>query len=595
MKPAVPRGIATTLGGAPPHRRPLEHLFREDQGGDSMKGRWRILLAALGGLTLLGFARPLRAQNTVTRLWEDTRTHQVFTEPGRHRVPFNFTGGVDANAIEQKVEERTHDQMRAAVAETAAQERYDNSQVNKQITDMQPAWKNYISSFQNKFRIGTLVYLDYAMYTHPGFGPQFSENFNPPGPGNEYFNSFDVSRVYLNTYFTPTDDVLFRFTPEIYRANGNNGSPATNNTKIGKITGVGSNLDGDLNVRLKYSYIQYHGLLDSIAPLKGGNVTFGAQPNPFIPWEEDLYQYRFVNLVPWNYISLSSSQIGLQWSGPIKDEEGALTYLDYGFGVYDNGSFRTPEQTDTKQVMAKGSIYPFGASWRFQGLGVTGFYNYGFGDVAPDTVTTASALKQNKANFQRVAGLLHYSTEEWSVAGEYDWGRNAFTLGNLFSGSGPNDAFGTATGTALAAPKNPTFAGNTCSTATPCYGIFGTYGPQVAAYRAFLHNGRPNLEGFDFFGHFHVPGTKLTAFGMFQWFLPNTHVSMDPLDFRRYVVGVSYQINEFVRLAVDDQNLSFYHGQFGLPISKLSQSNYVGGSTFNGRKLPKTPSLVIPK
>ncbi len=56
-----------------------------------MKGRWRILLAALGGLTLLGFARPLRAQNTVTRLWEDTRTHQVFTEPGRHRVPFNFT------------------------------------------------------------------------------------------------------------------------------------------------------------------------------------------------------------------------------------------------------------------------------------------------------------------------------------------------------------------------------------------------------------------------------------------------------------------------------------------------------------------------
>ncbi len=163
-----------------------------------MKGRWRILLAALGGLTLLGFARPLRAQNTVTRLWEDTRTHQVFTEPGRHRVPFNFTGGVDANAIEQKVEERTHDQMRAAVAETAAQERYDNSQVNKQITDMQPAWKSFSGNFLNKFKIGTLVYLDYGMYTHPGFGPQFSENYNPPGPGNENFNAFDVSRVYLN-------------------------------------------------------------------------------------------------------------------------------------------------------------------------------------------------------------------------------------------------------------------------------------------------------------------------------------------------------------------------------------------------------------
>jgi hypothetical protein len=46
---------------------------------------------------------------------------------------------------------------------------------------------------------------------------------------------------------------------------------------------------------------------------KGGNTTFGATPNPFIPWEEDLYQFRYVNLVPWNYISLSSSQIGLQF------------------------------------------------------------------------------------------------------------------------------------------------------------------------------------------------------------------------------------------------------------------------------------------
>src|SRR6266478_4943656 len=340
-----------------------------------MKGRWRILLAALGGLTLLGFARPLRAQNTVTRLWEDTRTHQVFTEPGRHRVPFNFTGGVDANAIEQKVEERTHDQMRAAVAETAAQERYDNSQVNKQITDMQPAWKNYISSFQNKFRIGTLVYLDYAMYTHPGFGPQFSENFNPPGPGNEYFNSFDVSRVYLNTYFTPTDDVLFRFTPEIYRANGNNGSPATNNTKIGRITGVGSNLDGDLNVRLKYGYIQYHGLLDSIAPLKGGNVTFGA---------------------------------------------------------HDNGSFRSQEQTNTKQVMARGTIYPFGAHWRYDGLGMTGFFNYGYGNTAPDSINLPTPLKASNAHFERIAALLHYSAETWNLAGEFDYGQNAFNLGNLF-------------------------------------------------------------------------------------------------------------------------------------------------------------------
>src|SRR5216684_709231 len=553
-----------------------------------MKGRWRILLAALGGLTLLGFARPLRAQNTVTRLWEDTRTHQVFTEPGRHRVPFNFTGGVDANAIEQKVEEKTHDQMRAAVAENAAQERYDNSQVNKQITDMQPAWKSFSGNFLNKFKIGTLVYLDYGMYTHPGFGPQFSENFNPPGPGNENFNAFDVSRVYLNLYFTPTDDLLFRFTPELYRANGNNGSPATNNTKSGRITGVGSNLDGEMNVRMKYAYIQYHGLVDSIARLKGGNITFGAQGNPFIPWEEDLYQFRYVNLVPWNYISLSSSQIGLQMDGPVKLGGGETTYAEYGFGVYDNGSFRTPEQSNTKQVMGRGTIYPFGANWRFQGLGLTGFMNYGWGDTTPDNQGTVTGLKGTRAQFERIAAVLHYAAEQWNIAGEFDYGKNAFSLGNLFSGSGPLDAFGTATGTAK---TTTTLFGNTCgkftSNTKPCYNVFDTFGPQTAVYQAILNNGRERNVGFDFFGHFHIPGTKLTGFGMFQWFLPNDNVQKDPLDFQRFVAGLSYQYNEYLRFALDSQNLLFYHKQFGLTPAQAKLFNYSPGGTFNGQQLPK--------
>jgi hypothetical protein len=38
-------------------------------------------------------------------------------------------------------------------------------------------------------------------------------------------------------------------------------------------------------------------------------------------------------------------------------------------------------------------------------------------------------------------------------------------------------------------------------------------------------------------------------------------VDRDPLDFYRYMVGVEWQINEFIRLAVDTQNLNFYHSQ----------------------------------
>ena len=141
----------------------------------------------------------------------------------------------------------------------------------------------------------------------------------------------------------------------------------------------------------------------------------------------------------------------------------------------------------------------------------------------------------------------------------FDYGQNAFQLSNLYSGSGPLDAFGTATG---AAQTSKTYAGNTCSSATPCYTYPNSYGPQTALYQAYLNNGRAREIGVDFLGHYHIPGTKLTAFGMFQWFMPNDNVNENPLDFMRFVAGVSYQYNEYLRFALDSQNLLFYHDQF---------------------------------
>jgi len=553
-----------------------------------MKGRWKVVLAALGSLTLLANARPLRAQDASTMskqttLWVDEKTGQVFVRPGRGREPMSF--GADAQEIERQVEEKTRDRVRAAVAETQAQERADAAATQKQIDQIKPAWTSYVSNFQNKFRVGALAYLDYGLYTHTGFGPQFTENLNPPGPYNNTYNSFDINRVYLNTYFTPTDNLTFRFTPELYRANG-----TATADKTGANTGYGSNLDGNLNVRMKYAYVQYKGLLDDVPWLKGGNTTIGAQGNPFIPWEEDLYQFRYVNLVPWNYISLSSSQIGLQFDGPIKPTDSELTYADYGFGVYDNGSFHSQEQSDTKQVMMKGTIYPLGSAFKYQGLGLTGFWNYGWGNVAPD-IGSIPANTKGSAHFERVAAVLHYAAEEWNIAGELDYGQNAFSLSNLYSGSGPLDAFGTATGTAK---TSGTFAGNTCKTAsagTPCYTFVNNWGPQTAAYTAILNNGRAREVGWDTFGHYHIPGTKLTAFGMFQWFLPNDNVMKNPLDFQRFVLGLSYQYNEYLRFAFDSQNLLFYHSQFSMPVSYLSKFDYVPGSKLNSQYVPKTGSI----
>ena len=94
------------------------------------------------------------------------------------------------------------------------------------------------------------------------------------------------------------------------------------------------------------------------------------------------------------------------------------------------------------------------------------------------------------------------------------------------------------------------------------------------------------------FGHYLIPGTKLSAFGMYQWFLPNDNVNENPLDFQRFIAGLSYQWNEYVRIAVDSQNLLFYHSQFGIPVSYAQQFNYAPGGTFNGRQLPKTGGFI---
>jgi hypothetical protein len=235
------------------------------------------------------------------------------------------------------------------------------------------------------------------------------------------------------------------------------------------------------------------------------------------------------------------------------------------------------------------TAYPFGSSYRYQGLGLTGFWNYGWGNTTPDNEGLSTPLKGTRAQFERIAAILSYAAEQWNVTGEFDYGKNAFQLGNLFSGSGPQDAFSNPTGVGVS--KAGAF-GNTgakgCSTTTLCYNVYDTYGPQTAVYQALLNNGRTRQVGFDLLGRYHIPGTKLTAFGLFQWLMPNDNVrGADPLDFQRLIAGVSYQYNEYLRFALDSQNILFYHSQENMPIASAANYGYVPGSKFNGQLLPK--------
>jgi hypothetical protein len=574
-----------------------------------MKGKRKIAMVA-ACLALISAVPRLRAQDisTITKattLWVDERTGQVFIRPGRGRVPMTIGSPVDAAKIERQVEDSTNAKVQAAVTQAQEEQRLKDEQLAKKVDAMQPAWHDYLANWQDKFRIGTLFFGDYRFYSLTGFQPQELENVNNPGPGNNNFNSFDISRIYTNLFFFPTKDWLFRFTPELYKTNGcasGNANCANAYGNSGKGSNAySSNLDGNLSLRLKYAYIQYQTLWDRVPTLKGGTISAGALPNPFLPWEEDLYGYRFVNLVPWNYLGFSSGQLGLQMEGPVKLFGGEKNYLDYGFGVYNNANFHQFEQSDTKEAMVRGSIYPFGADWRFQGLGLTGFYDYGWGNTTPDNMDIPTTLKQTNAHYERIAALLHYSQPLWNLAGEFDYGQNAVSLGNMFSGSGPSDAFGIPSGPAISNNNThsqlltgaPLTGSLSCSSTTPCYNAFGSYGPQTAVYRAILQNGRARNMGLDFFGHFNIPYTKFSVFGMFQQFLPNDNIAKDPLDFQRFVVGVSYQFNEYLRFAIDSQNISYYHSQFGIPVGAAEKFGYTT-SAFNGRQVPSLKNYVIP-
>lgn len=394
-----------------------------------------------------------------------------------------------------------------------------------------------------KVRIGALFYFDWAEYYRSGFGPQFLTQINAPGPGNNGYNSFDVNRAYINLFYSPNDRFTFRVTPNIYREIAP--TAASSNSAVSAIS---SSSNGNLTYRLKYAYLDVNKIF--------GNATFtiGQQQNPLVSWEETLYGFRYVNLTPWNYLSLSSSQTGFALKGPV--EYGDKTYLDYQFGIFTQASFHALPQSEQPQFMARVSYYPFGSLGHDQGLGLTAFYDYAHSNVAPDVRGVPS---------YRLSTLLHYSTKNNAsgAAFEFQYGRNAFSPGNLFSGSGPDDSFGIG---------NPT-----------------PYAGFSALASAILGSDHTNQLGLIGFGHLQPGNSPFTLFGMVHYFQPNIKVNNDPIDFYRIIGGVSYKVNKSVRFALDSQNVIYYHRQYTFPHSEL-----VGLNSGTAAKYPNGIANAVP-
>jgi uncharacterized coiled-coil protein SlyX len=407
-----------------------------------------------------------------------------------------------------------------------------------------------------KIKIGATFFGDYSVYTNTGFGPQFITQTNPPGPGNVGFNSFDVTRTYINIFYTPNDAVTLRFTPNIFRQV----APSTGAQSDGKGAAFGSSANGNLSFRLKYAYVDLNSVFSEGSAFHGGKVTVGQTTNPLVDWQEALYGYRFVNLVPWNYLSLSSTYVGAKVHGPISFN--GKEYLDYDIGAFNTASFHSIEQSDKKQFMGRMTWYPFGTKKDRTGFGVTVFDDYGYNGKTPDTRSTA---------LYRFSALAHYQSPKggYQIAGELDLGRNAFGLGNLYSGVGPGDAFG----------LGPT--------------PYATWNSLAAAI---LSGDHTRQRGYDVFGHAQIWHSPFKLFGMYQFFQPNTNIKPNPLDFARTVVGISYKFNEHFELALDNQNLNYTKSQFLMPASQIQTfSTSLAAANPNGipNPVPQSTNAVF--
>jgi len=519
------------------------------------------------------------ADGQAITLYTDPGSGQVYTKRCKRCVKLGeYIPAGSTEEIERKVERRVTqqtqaqlDQERAAMqadeAAKQAQQQQWNAEMAKQVSEIQPFAREFGDRWFKKISIGTTVFAYYGFWSHTGFGPQFMDaNQQWPGPGNNTFNEFAINRTYIDLRFTPVDDLSMRITPDMYAmvntgtkctATSSSTKPVTTTTKCvassgdasGVNTGWAQTLDGNLGLRLKYAYLDYNTFFQKVAKIdamRDDKFTFGQQPNPLVDWEENLWGFRYTALTPWNYTSISSAQVGASMKGPIKVNE--TQYADYDFGVYDDASFHALEQSASKQVMGRVTINPFGAKSRYDSFGLTGFYDYGYSNKCTPDVNSIEGNNTTCGHFARAAALAHYTAATWGLIGEWDYGHNAFSSSNLFSGSGPSDAIGIASPAGLYG--QPSF--------TPWYkmvgGILNTQAVQM---------------GWDFMGHYDIPYTPFTAFGLFQQFLPNTRVEKNPLDFQRYDLGVQWLINKYLRVSLDSQAIMYYQHQFTFPAAHV--------------------------
>ena len=196
---------------------------------------------------------------------------------------------------------------------------------------------------------GVVSFLQYAAELHESDG----------------YNSFDVTRGYLNIHARLSDRVRVRFTPDV--------RPTTD-----------ASLDRNLALRLEYASLDVQ-VSDNVA------VMFGLHEMPWLTFEETTNRYRVLG-------PLFSERLGLL---PGATDLGAsIKYAgertEVHFGVYNGEGYGRAEIDKYKSIDGRASFRPFSEDSELGKVTISGFYQYGwYARDRPRNVAIAMGTYEN--------------------------------------------------------------------------------------------------------------------------------------------------------------------------------------------------------
>jgi hypothetical protein len=190
-------------------------------------------------------------------------------------------------------------------------------------------------------RVGGLLFLDYTQTQDPKVTDTDGNRVSQ--------SSFNVARAYVNVTGQANHVFAFRITPDIVRE-----------------TGTGSSINGSLDVRLKYGYLQVN--MDDWLP-RGTYARVGMIQTPWVDFEDSVYRYRFQGPTFTDREGFEpSSDFGVSFRTPFPNNYGEVVA-----GLYNGEGYSRADPNGQKALRIRGTVRPMPGPGPWRGLRLSAY------------------------------------------------------------------------------------------------------------------------------------------------------------------------------------------------------------------------------